>query len=78
MRFVNAVIGMVLIIVVLILYFQSLIWGKVTAPFFNQNIWLSNFIIIFFILSFFAGVFLTLAIKGILNKENKYWDEFDL
>lgn len=80
MRFINAVIGFALIIGALILYFQSLIWGKVTVPFFSQSnwIWLGNFIVIFFMLSFLAGVFLTLAIKGALNKNNKFDDGFDI
>lgn len=82
MRVINLFIGFIFIIWALILYFQSIIWRSwwVAVPFFtNPNwIWLGSFIVIYFIVAFSAGVFLTLGVKGFLNKTDKFDDSFDL
>jgi hypothetical protein len=64
----------------LIIFFQSLIWNAVKVPFLSESrgISLTTFIFRSFLLSFGAGALLTLGIKGIFNNYTEQNDGFDL
>ena len=65
------------IIAIVILFFQLLIWIVIQVPFFTTYIDVSMYAIYQILLSFFAGMFITLWIKS-FNSSSSLDDDFDL
>jgi hypothetical protein len=69
MKYVYLILGGICVLMMLIIFFQSIIRAQTPVPFLSQTrgITLSTFVMTSFAISFLGGVFLTLGIKGLFN-----------
>jgi undecaprenyl pyrophosphate phosphatase UppP len=80
MKYIYLFIGSVCAIVILIIFFQSLIWAQTPVPFLSKSrgIDLSTFVVVSSIISAVCGICFTLGIKGLFNNYSDQNDRFDL
>lgn len=77
LKFINLFIWIVLLILIIILYFQN-IDMSITFSYFSGRMWAVWFIMQIILFAFLAWVFLTLWLKWLLSSDNDVGDDFKL
>ncbi len=78
MKYFYLFLGIVLLILIIIPFFQLFTYGNYPFPLYTQVIDNTLWVAIVIFMSILAGVFLTLGIKGLLNNNDDIDEWFDL